>query len=86
MELVHLILGELNIEGGEPTTYVFSFPRVMKILKCLIPGCLAVANSAGRLCDHFMYQHFRSRVEVVQEGKEPMTHCDMCGMHIQEFA
>ena len=69
MELVHLILGELNIEGGEPTTYVFSFPRVMKMLKCLVPGCPAVEHSADRLCDHFIYQHFRSRVAVVQEEK-----------------
>ena len=27
-------------EGGVPTTYVVSFPRVLKTAKCLVPECL----------------------------------------------
>ena len=27
---------------------------------------------------------FFSRIEVVQEGKEPLNHCDLCGIRIAE--
>ena len=45
--------------GGVPTTYMVSFPRRMHSVIFLVPGFPAVAYSAGRLLDHFMYQLFR---------------------------
>ena len=45
-------------EGGGTNTYMLSFPRVLKAVKCLMPGCLAVVHSAGCLQEHFMYRHF----------------------------
>ena len=47
-----------------------------------MPGCLAVAHSAGRMRENFMYRHFFARIAVVQEGREPMTRCDLCGMYM----
>ena len=69
--------------GGEPTTYVVSLPWVLNMVKCPVTGCTAVAHSVGRLRKHFMYRHFCSRVAVVQEGKETMPRCDLCGMHMR---
>ena len=63
-------------------TYLVSFSRVLQEVNFPVPGCPRVAHIAGRLCEHFMYRHFRSKVTVVQEGTEPMTCCDLCGMHM----
>ena len=59
-----------------------SLPKVLKEVICPVPGCPAVAHSAGRLREHFMHFRFRSKAEVVQEGKEPLPHCDLFGMNI----
>ena len=66
-----------NKVGGGTTTYVVSFPRVLKKVKCPVPGCPAIAHSVGRLQEHFMYRHFQSKVAVVQEGVEPLNRCDL---------
>ena len=52
--------------GGGTTTYVVSFPKVLQEVRYPVPGCPAVAHSAGRLRKHFMFCHFRSMVAVVQ--------------------
>ena len=57
-----------------------SFPSVLQEVRCTVPGCPAVAHSLGRLCKHFIYCHFRSKMAVVQEGTEPLPRCDLCGM------
>ena len=64
--------------------YVVHFPRVLQEVKCLLLGCPAVAHSMGRLQEHFMYRHLRSKVAVVQEGLEPLPQCDLYGMHMPE--
>ena len=72
-------------EVGElPTTYVVSFPRVLHMVKFPVLGCLEVAHSAVILQDNFMYRYFLSNVSVVQEGMEPLTRYDLCGMHMPE--
>ena len=55
--------------GGGPATYVVSFHRVIKEVKCPMTGCPAVAHSAVRLHKHLMYHNFRYKVAAVQEGK-----------------
>ena len=65
-------------EGGETTTYVVSFPRILQSVRCPVPGCPVVEHSAGRLREHFMYRNFWSQVEVFQEGKEPPPWCNLC--------
>ena len=59
-----------------------SFPRVLKTARCPVPGCPEVVHSAGWMIEHFMYRHFLARIKVVQEGREPLPRCDLCGMHI----
>ena len=73
---------EVYEKGEGPATYVVSFPRVLQSVRCPVPGFPAVCHSAGRLREHFMFRHFRSRIAVVQEVREPLPRCDMCGMHM----
>ena len=61
-----------------------SFPRVLQEVKFPVTGYSEVAHSVGRLCEHFMYRKFKSKVAVVQEGTEPLPHCYLCGMHMSE--
>ena len=58
--------------GGGLTTYVMNLPKVLQEVRCLVPGCPVVAHIAGRLCEHFMCCHFRSKLVVFQEGTEPL--------------
>ena len=59
MEAVYPRQGSLKLGGrGEPTTYMVSFPWVLNMSKFLVTGSTEVAHSAGRLREHFMYQHF----------------------------
>ena len=55
--------------GGRPTTYVVSFPKVIKEVRCTVPGCPVVAHSTGIIREHFMFCHFICKVAVLQEGK-----------------
>ena len=32
--------------------------------------------------DNFMYQHWKSKMAIMQEGTEPLPPCDRCGMHM----
>ena len=58
------------------------FPRVLKMVRCLVPGCPSVAHSVGRMREPFMYRHFFAWIAVVQEGREPLPRCDLCVMHM----
>ena len=69
--------------GGEgPVTYVVYLPQVLEMARCPVTGCPTVAYSAGWLREHFMYRHFFLRISVVQEGREPLLHCNLCDMHM----
>ena len=57
---------------------------MLKTVRCLVTGCLEVAHNAGCMREDLMYRHFFSRIAVVQEGREPLPCCDMCGIHILE--
>ena len=70
--------------GGVPVTYVVSFPWVLKTVRYSVTGCQAVAHSAVRLREHFMYRNFFSWIAVVQERREMLPRCDLCGIHIPE--
>ena len=68
--------------GRGSTTYVVSFPRILKLVDCPLPGCPEKAGSAGRMWEHFMYRHFRLKVVVLQEGRDSLPQCNMCGLHM----
>ena len=42
-------------KGEGPTTYVVSLPRILQSVRFLVPGCPAVAHSAVRLQEIFMF-------------------------------
>ena len=68
--------------GGGPSTYLVSFPRLLQEVKCPVPGCSVEVHSAGRLREHFMYRHFRSKVVVFQYMAELLTQCALRVMHM----
>ena len=68
--------------GVGSTTYVLSSSKVIQEVRFPVPGCLAVAHSAGRLRKNFMFHQFISKVAVVQEDKDTLPCCDMCIMHM----
>ena len=55
---------------------------VMKSVVCPLYGYPAREKNPGRLRENFMYRHWKSKVNILQEGKEPLPGCDNCGMHI----
>ena len=73
---------EVGVRRVGPTIYVVYLSRVLKTLDCPVPGCPAVAHRAGRVREHFIYQRFCSKVTMLQERKDPLTHRDMCGMYM----
>ena len=38
-----------------------------------------------RLRENFMFQHWKLKVVILQEGPELLPRCDQCGMHMQSF-
>ena len=86
MERSHGILlppiRRVEVRGGGPETYKVSLPRIFKSMEFPVEVCLARANTPGRLRDNFMYQHWKSKVAIMQEGIELLPQCDQCGMHI----
>ena len=70
--------------GGVPVTYVVSFPWVLKMVRCLVIGCQEVVHSAVQMRENFMYRHFFSWIEVVQERRETLPCCNLFSMNIPE--
>ena len=45
----------VNEKGEGPTTYVVSIPRILQLVRCLVLRCPAIAHSAGRMQENFMF-------------------------------
>ena len=71
----------VDVSRGGLDIYVVYFPLLLKLVACLLDGYLAQANNSGRLREHFMYWHWKSKVAIIQEGPEPLPQCDHCGMY-----
>ena len=74
----------VNEKGEGPTTYMVLLPRILQSVRFPVTGCPVVSHRAGRLWENFMFIKFWSHIAVVQERKEPLPHCDLCGMHMPE--
>ena len=44
--------------------------------------CPEISHIAGRMREHFVCRNFRSKVAVLQEGRETLTQWNMCVMHM----
>ena len=62
----------VHVGGGGATTYVVSFPRILKLVECPVIGCTAKAHSAGSMQENFMYRHLHPKVSVMHEGIETL--------------
>ena len=68
--------------GRGGVTYVVSFPLVLNKVRLPVIGCPVVAHSAGQQRENFVYIQFLSQIAVVQEENDPLSHCDLCDMHM----
>ena len=59
-----------------------SLPHVLTSVACPVEGCPERAHNLGRLRDKFMYRHWKSKIEILQEVLTPLPQCDQCRMHI----
>ena len=57
---------EVGGGGGGGVTYVVSFPPVLNMVRCLVPGCPEVVHSVVRMREHFMYRHLFSGIAAEQ--------------------
>ena len=78
--LPHMQVVDMGRVG--PTTYMFSFPRILKLVVFPVPGCPEIAHSIFRMQEHIMYIHFRSKVAVLQKWRNNLPRCDMWIMNI----
>ena len=63
-------------------TYRVSFLQLLKLVMIPVDVCLERGENPGRLRGHFMYWYWKSNIEIIQEGPEPLPRCDHCGMHM----
>ena len=56
----------LDVGMGVPTTYVVSFPRILKLVECPVQVCAERAHSTGQMRENFMNRHFCLKVVVLQ--------------------
>ena len=49
-----------------------------------VPGIQVAGEgkNLGRLMEHFIYRHWKSKVEIIKEEKKPLPRCNHCGMHM----
>ena len=45
----------VDVGGGGPETYKVLFPRILRLVGCPLEGCLARANTPGRLRENIIY-------------------------------
>ena len=58
------------------------FLRILKLVGCPVEGFWARENTPGRFREHFIYQHWKPNVDIMQEGPEPIPRSDQCRMHM----
>ena len=73
----------VNVRGGRMEVYKVSFPRILNLMECPVEGCPDKAKKPGRIRDFFMFRHWKSKVDISQEGPEPSPRSDQCRMHMQ---
>ena len=49
-----------------------SFYLALKSVACPVEILPARENNQGRLIEHFMYWHWKEKVEIIQEVPEPL--------------
>ena len=86
MERTHVIFlpqnRRVDVGGGVRDIYRVSFLWVLKSVVCPVYQCPAREINPGRLREHFMYRHWKSKVDIIQKVPEPIPRCDYCGMHM----
>ena len=72
----------VDVIRGGTDTYKVLFPPILKLVGYPVEGCQERANTPGIFREHFMYRHWNSKVDIMQEVLEPLPMCDQFRMHI----
>ena len=72
----------VDVVGVGTTTYLASFPWILKSVECPVTRFPEISYNTGWMLEHFMYRHFLSKVTVLKEGKDTLPHCNICVMHM----
>ena len=51
--------------------YIVSLPCVMKLVACLVEGCLTRAYDLDRIRKNFMHRNWKAKVAILKEGPPP---------------
>ena len=73
---------EVDTGGGARDNYRVSSPQVMTLVEFIVEGGPAKTHAPGRLWENFIYWHWKSQVEIVQEGPLSLPQCPSCGMYM----
>jgi exonuclease III len=71
-------------EAMEPARadYRVSFPKSQRRRNCPVPGCSGSAKTWDCLRRHFCHRHPADTICITEEGLDPLSQCERCGMHI----
>ena len=58
----------VDVGGGGLEVYEVSFTQILKSVDCPVEGCPAKEKPPVRLREHFMFLHWKSKVDIFQEG------------------
>ena len=58
----------VEVRGGRMEVYKVSFTWILKLVDCPVEGCPAKAKTPGRLREHFIFRHWKLKVDILQEG------------------
>ena len=73
----------VDVRVGGLEVYKVSFPRILNLMDYSVKGCPAKEKAPGRLREHFMFRHWKSKVAILQEGPELLPRCDQCRVYMQ---
>ena len=73
---------ENTAPGGYPQTYKIDFPSAGAPRNCPIKGCRGRVVTRTAMQVHFLYQHVRDTVIILEEGNLPHPHFPWCNMMV----
>ena len=74
----------VDVGGVGPERYTVSIPRVLKLVVCLLGGCLVSSHNSGIFIEHFMYLNWKAEIMILWEVPAPLPRCGHCGIHMPE--
>ena len=69
---------EITSPDGEPQTYRMVFPPVVGLKTCPVEECWGRVATQMAIRVHFLHQHVRDTVILMEKGNPPHSQCPWC--------